>query len=567
VAAQCVCDFHRNGGCCLYARSDDVSDAARPIWSVIVHNHRAPRRHSIPVPGDNLTNPTAPTVGTGIVVEAGTNYRVHVRGNITATYNQAWDCLPGLPSGSVTYGPTGAAAYDNAAFQVVVRARNTDGTGTNPISFIDRQVGSDSVRTDILHASKQIEIEAGRLGVIGACSHNDGSPSIPAYLLSGSQMVSVEKLTDVVQLNAVPNRVHPNTQVTFTASRDDGGNPQVTSWHWQPDDAAHFAASNPCWWLNPCQMNIPASGNMTVNTNFGPKTVHVDVYTNFTLDVDKTAIKAGDTATFTPKVDGVQTTVGRWRFVPDTIGTAETHACAGSTNTCMKQMIHSGTMIAYLSSDPLAPVDSATKHVTVSIDCPTGDSILDSWDVRQGLKQMWLNSGPNVPPGDGIQYGDTLSQGNKREHGIYILKTVDGVYYSVDDPGTYANECRFTPGGALVKRNPGDALVAHGHSHPTDVGDAVYGCPDGANLLGSTTKYQRYPGEPGRSKATKGSDIDWGGGSESDWIQVDTRGQSEYVFNNKGEVWHLPVLDFPSDQPHNRDVHQVRTNPNNSCNW
>jgi hypothetical protein len=105
--------------------------------------------------------------------------------------------------------------------------------------------------------------------------------AIGYYALSASQTVTVEKITDLVHLVANPVVVRPNRQVTFTASRDDGGTLAIDHWWWQPDAGQSGNPTQPCWSLNPCQTNVAGSGTMYVYTNVGNASVHVTVYTNF----------------------------------------------------------------------------------------------------------------------------------------------------------------------------------------------------------------------------------------------------------------------------------------------
>jgi hypothetical protein len=313
--------------------------------------------YSIPIPGTNVDGGAQPVAGTGIIVPAGTYYRIRVNGSVTATANPAWDCAGGAPTGG-TYGPAGTGYY--AELLVLLRARKTDGSGSNAVNFL--HAAGDSARSDIRYASQSIEIEAGRNGISLVCNHNNGTGRIPGYLLSASQSVTVEQVTDVVHLVANPSYVHANQQVTFTASRDDGEGVSVQSWHWEPDPGKPGTPSNPCWWLNPCQFNPKGSGTMTVYTTTGSATAHVTVYSTFELVADNSTVADGDTVTFTAKYDGVPGPAARWQWIP-TAPAPDSAACPHDTGPCKKEIQQSGTMTAFSS----VAGESDSKQVTVVV--------------------------------------------------------------------------------------------------------------------------------------------------------------------------------------------------------
>ena len=244
--------------------------------------------------------------------------------------------------------------------------RNTAGGATTYLPFLNPTSGTsapDSARTDVFYAEQQIEIQAGRYGISGVTSDNCCHWSIGHYALTASQLVTVEQITDVAHLVANPNYIRASQLVVFTASRDDGQSPGVQSWHWQVDAGSAGNSNNPCWWNNPCQLNIDGSGTMTVYTNVGPATAHVTVYSRLHARAPtRLSVHPGDSVTFTPKYNGVAGTAARWRWVPSDTSSDHT-ACANGVSPCKKRMHYSGTMWAYTASS--GGGDSASKTITV----------------------------------------------------------------------------------------------------------------------------------------------------------------------------------------------------------
>ncbi|HEX4684333.1 MAG TPA: hypothetical protein VH277_16565, partial [Gemmatimonadaceae bacterium] len=327
---------------------------------------------TLPIPSTNANNyaPYAaqeaaggqPFTSTGITVPPGACYRVHVDGNVTVSSNTA--ASDAYPNSNLTfsadgsYGPRGRASSS----QLFVELRTRDSlNNVNPLYFDSDTSNASTAKTGITcTGSRSITIDAGRTGIPGSIGGPNGT--FPFYLLASGQTVTVDQLTNFIHLSADKAAVHPSEQVTFTTTSDEG-DPQVQSWHWQPDAGQPGSAQNPCWNLNPCQFNPQGSGTMTVYTTFGSQQVHVIVYTNFRLDVDQTSVHDGDTVTFTPMYDGVAGPAGRWKWVPDTPAPDST-ACPDKTGPCKKSVMQSGTMWAYSTS---SAGGSDSKHVAVTI--------------------------------------------------------------------------------------------------------------------------------------------------------------------------------------------------------
>jgi hypothetical protein len=139
---------------------------------------------------------------------------------------------------------------------------------------------------------------------------------------------------------------------------------------------------------------------------------------------------------------------------------------------------------------------------------PSGDSLLDSKQVRDAFRQAMAASNPNGPAI------------NKREQGGTIWKMQDGSFraFPYADPG--ATLCGYDPG--LLEPPPG-AVGPRGygyyHTHPVFAGESAAGACGSA---GATF-------EPHRN----------GGGSVSDWSYADRFGAPVYAFTKDGFVYRL----------------------------
>lgn len=461
--------------------------------------------YSIPIPPDNTnsyaiccnyttTSGAQSMTGTGIVIPAGSLYRVRVHGTVTVSPNPAHQAAyPNNPdySASGTYGPGGLGSYGQLL--VLMQLHNTDGSGTVTVNLYNPQGGAggpDTASTPILYATKAAELWVGRVGIGGSTNDNCCHWNIGDYALTASQTVTVEQLTNFVHVTATPAFVHSGQQVTFKVDNDDGTPQAVNGWTWTRDPGTNANPPNGCFWaINPCTAAVFGSGTMTASTNYGAPSAHVTVYTNFTLDADNTSPHWGDSVTFTPKYDGVAGPAARWRWVPDDSATHDTSACPPSTSSCKKAVTGSGTMWAYTAST-VGQGDSASKHVTVT--CAVGDSILDSASVRRGLDSALTASSP-----DSVTW-------KRGEQAGYIIRNADGSLSTIPLDLTtrpaYSFPCVWGGANFPVLRN----IVGFYHTHPFTPGEWAF-C-NGPSIPGLVTadSEQYTPFKNGG-----GSNIDW----------------------------------------------------------
>lgn len=528
--------------------------------------------YQIPVPPE--TNPVnhggaVLQSSTGITIPALTAYIVTVNGRVNVAKNPADTCYGNtFPDDGNSYGPFGTGV-SNWELLVGVALHDHYYNSTVGLGFINPSYGTSGptqASTDTSFAWHDTDVLVSRNGIGGSCE-NTG-----LYLLSGSQTLTVQEISDdVLQLQA-PAYVHPpGTQVTFTPHLASGQQITATlSWAWTPDAAPDSTKACPSGWQT-CPTKVWKSGTMRVVGNILGRMregkAHVTVYTSFTLDASATSVHVNDTVTFTPKLDGVVATAARWKWRPDDAGVHDSTACA-SANSCQKKMLSSGTMWAYLSATA-GQGDSASAHVTVTVPCPTGDSLRDSPNIRQKTVELMNASNPDSTPGAGRVASDS-SKGWKKERAAWVLQDETTGQYSTQDMDSttyFSDECHMSFPSTPTPP-PGKRYVGIIHTHPASFKnhEAVYGsCPDG-----NGNRIQLYKNQPGRKTGHIGSDYANGGGSDADWIMTTPAyGFDMLVANKDGELWKLPAYTDPGDRKKNRDQRMTKWkgNSNPACNW
>ena len=150
----------------------------------------------IPIPADNSDPNHAGAqadVGTGIIVPAGTFYRVRVKGTVTVSINPAAQtAYPDADFPSVgSYGPGGTGSgFDD--LKVGLQYCTSGGCGS--IGWLSSQGGAsapDSAYTDIYYADTQREIHVSRNPLPAGIGGPNGS--FGKYLLSSQQDVTVRR--------------------------------------------------------------------------------------------------------------------------------------------------------------------------------------------------------------------------------------------------------------------------------------------------------------------------------------------------------------------------------------
>lgn len=193
-----------------------------------------------------------------------------------------------------------------------------------------------------------------------------GTFHVVAYVNGKRQEGSVHITTPSLTLTANPVAVHAGANVTFTPLWSDGRStvPDMWQWTWTAD---HPPGHTFCGYTeDPCTKPVQETGTMKVwvrrNTVDRFATARVVVYTDFTLEANRSAVHAGDSVTFTPKYDGVAGPAARWRFAPSDTSVHDNVACANGVSPCRKAMVTTGKMWVYTAT---SGGDSASALVTV----------------------------------------------------------------------------------------------------------------------------------------------------------------------------------------------------------
>ena len=166
-------------------------------------------------------------------------------------------------------------------------------------------------------------------------------------------------------------RTHVGDTVTFTPSWSDGAAIVVSSWKWKPDSLPNLITQDggDCTSSQTtCTRPIRQNGTMfvTVTRNGRQRTARarVTVYTTFALVADSSTAHAQSNVRFTPQTDGKTEMAQRWRWAPQDPAVQDNTTCTADT-TCVKQMVTTGTMWAYIAA---SGGDSASATVTIVTD-------------------------------------------------------------------------------------------------------------------------------------------------------------------------------------------------------
>ena len=232
----------------------------------------------------------------------------------------------------------------------------------------------------------------------GACQFNygpgcrrhiigSGTFSFAAFVNGMWKKKSTHISAPYLKLTVNPAGVRTGDSATFTPSWSDNvavttGN--VSAWSWTAD--AQPGATSPCAaHVTPCKTKIQESGTMKVSvTRNGvtrTATVHVIVYSTFRLDANPLSVPIGDTTAFVPKYDDAPGPAARWLWIPSDTATADAPVCVAGASICQKQMIVSGRMWAFTSTNG-GQGDSDYKDVIVTL--PTLTVTVDRSQVGEG---------------------------------------------------------------------------------------------------------------------------------------------------------------------------------------
>lgn len=388
-----------------------------------------------------------------------------------------------------SYGPAGDRYYQ---LRVGTGLMTSAGVGGIGLWFDGEGTsgGNDAV-SDTLWTDSGGQIAMRRSGIQGVTNGSSGCV-VWLYSLASSQTISIETFEGQL-LSVTPSAVavRKGTPVSFRAT---SGGVLVSAPHWRFDGDSGITNETGACGLsgpNPCLVTVQNSGTLRVSKYISGRmratSARVRVYSSFTLDADQTELVAGDTVTFTPKLDGVTGPAARWLWRGDD-STVVAGPCAPGTDTCLLAPFASGTMWAYTAD---TGGDSASKHVTV-IPCPTGDTLLDNLTFRHTIKLVW----------DSSFAADTSKRVERMGVMVYdtLLKKYASILLPLNSVPYKNTPCEVNPGTWALPAN--SVVVTYVHSHPFADSASYSGlCPKDAQ-----GQYQTYVP---RSMTGWGSGLDW----------------------------------------------------------
>jgi hypothetical protein len=283
-----------------------------------------------------------------------------------------------------------------------------------------------------------------------------------------------------------------------------------------------------------CQEVITESGTMYVTETIAGVSqtagVHVTAQPDsLRINPSGKSLDPGNTATFQATTSTTPFTVTAWTWngVAPTNGHALTNlsACTAGSTSCTGEFYESGTLTCEAVMNGVTVLASAT--VTVTPCAATGDSILDSPEVRTQMLDELAASNPSATPGTGV----------KHERFDIIFRRGDGSYYVKYVPDSLATECvsfvRFAAGDSA-----GDVPVAIFHTHPSNTNELVYGCPSDTLSNGVVLRYAQRRGDGGALRRANPNAN--GGGSVGDWETARSTGYDVYIVGKDGHHYKLP---------------------------
>ncbi len=117
--------------------------------------------------------------------------------------------------------------------------------------------------------------------------------------------------------------------------------------------------------------------------------------------------------------------------------------------------------------------------------CKTGNPVMDSPGVQQGMAGMWAASDPEKP-----------KQSDRKERGGWIIKDPDTNELSIQELGSdwVSAPCSITPPPGFTTNNIPDHAIGWIHTHPFENGEIATTCP--STTWKGITAYSKYIGGP-----------------------------------------------------------------------
>jgi hypothetical protein len=212
-----------------------------------------------------------------------------------------------------------------------------------------------------------------------------------------------------------------------------------------------------------------------------------------------------------------------WNWTSDALAAGQplTSISCGTKKTCAFPVYESGTIAVTARLKGAGADTTATARVEVLPCAATGDSILDSPEVRQ---VMFSELAAGMKP--------SASSGNRRERGGLIYRRPDGSFVALPIPNTETNSCSYTEATPNPLVDPSWVRLVQWHTHPYKRTDRIYNCP---RVPDGVRTPKPGPSTPDMMRARL------------------ARNQESYMVDGDGEVWRYnwPPLD-PLHPEHQR---------------
>src|SRR5207247_1548838 len=129
-----------------------------------------------------------------------------------------------------------------------------------------------------------------------------------------------------------------------------------------------------------------------------------------------------------------------------------------TSNSCNLSVKESGVLTSVTRVNGIQHTDS------VSVECLTGDSVLDNTTIRTDLLAR-------------LQASDNPNPSLRRERGGVIYQRIsDGSYFTMPDTSAVSTDCYIHP--TILPIPPGAIEIGQYHTHPAQAPDSASGCLD-----------------------------------------------------------------------------------------
>lgn len=395
--------------------------------------------------------------------------RGRATGNITKTRSNAtyvWGAAAGTPTYPVD--PDGYASgggYDCTG-GIILTFINTSSipsygvyctrNGTNLVDALPR---SPRDTTFVVQGQGHFERDNSIDRVHQLC----GLSSQPACFTYFGQQ-TMELVPDRQYLTVTGTQGYEGDSVTFTASAG-SYSIVVREWVWVPDSASIMPQTVACSGTsNVCKTRVYSPGRMYVRArvNTSPWRVEQAFTRNVPTPVQLIATPVRSSVVSGDTVSVILSTLPSGRSISNAaVATGGSATVLGSNcvgSTCVISLQSGGTVA--FSATVIGSSRQAVATIATTM-CETGFPLLDDPDIRRKLVSLFDSSLANA--------GWT----SRKELKVFFVRR-NGQTLPLMDPAADPKPC--SPGAHLPTLQPGDTLIAHGHTHPAAPGERM-NCP------------------------------------------------------------------------------------------